>query len=199
MSKFVIKDKVIHEINVEKSRFIAYITPLEKEADFQTFKQSVKQLEKGARHYPYAYQVDQNAKSSDDGEPSGTAGRPLLELINNHQLCNIAIIIVRYFGGVKLGAGRLLRTYVEAANAALLQADKYRVIPSYVYAMCVKSADAARIEYLLLKNECEIVARQYVTDEVNLTVNAPQDLDLTALLNSEVTRQEESNLYRKEE
>lgn len=199
MSKFVIKDKVIHEINVEKSRFIAYITPLEKEADFQTFKQSVKQLEKGARHYPYAYQFDQNAKSSDDGEPSGTAGRPLLELINNHQLCNIAIIVVRYFGGVKLGAGRLLRTYVDAANAALLRADKYRIIPSYVYAMCVKGADAAKIEYLILKNECEIVARQYVADEVNLTVNAPQDLNLTALLNSEATRQEESTLYRKEE
>lgn len=67
-----------------------------------------------ARHYVYAYRVGQKSKSNDDSEPKGTAGRPLLELLHKKDMNNCAIIVVRYFGGTKLGAGRLLRTYVAS-------------------------------------------------------------------------------------
>ena len=74
----------------------------------------LKKEHKKARHVCYAYRVGQKSKSNDDGEPKGTAGRPLLELLHKKELNNIALIVVRYFGGTKLGAGRLLRTYVQS-------------------------------------------------------------------------------------
>ena len=77
-----------------------------------------------ARHYIYAYLLDQKQKSNDDGEPSGTAGKPTLELLNNQKLADCLLVTVRYFGGVKLGASRLLRTYLESAQGAIKGASQ---------------------------------------------------------------------------
>lgn len=115
--------QIVEKIEVMNSKFIAIAFPLD---DVNLFKEKLEEIKKEykkAKHYCYAYRVELKSKSSDDGEPSGTAGRPLLELLHKRELNNIALVVVRYFGGTKLGASRLLRTYVQAGVAALNQAE----------------------------------------------------------------------------
>ena len=85
-----------------------------KEEDFKTLLDSLRKEHKKARHIVYAYRIGMKSKSCDDGEPKGTAGHPLLDFLYKKDLNNIALFVVRYFGGTKLGAGRLFRTYLQA-------------------------------------------------------------------------------------
>ena len=85
--------------------------------------EAIRKANPKARHVVYAYRFGVYSKSNDDGEPKGTAGRPLLELLMKKNLNNTAIIVVRYYGGVQLGAGRLLRTYVTSAVNAIDKAE----------------------------------------------------------------------------
>ena len=104
---------------VMKSKFIAILFPLD---DVETFKKELTKIQKEhskARHIVYAYKVDMKTKSCDDREPKGTAGRPLLELLLKKDLNKVALVVVRYFGGTLLGAGRLLRTYVQSGVSVL--------------------------------------------------------------------------------
>ncbi len=119
-----VNNEYISEIVVDKSRFIALLIPLSDDSNFKDLIKSYKAEYKKARHICYAYRIgNMKSKSSDDGEPSGTAGRPLLELLYKKDLTNVALIVVRYFGGVKLGAGRLLRTYVQAGVNVINSAE----------------------------------------------------------------------------
>ena len=105
-----------------KSKFIAIAFPI---SSVEEFKQELKLIEKEhhkARHVVYAYRLDNTYKSTDDGEPKGTAGRPLLELLLKKDVNNIALVVVRYFGGTKLGAGKLLRTYLSSGVEVLKKA-----------------------------------------------------------------------------
>jgi len=99
---------------VMKSKFIALLMPIKDEEEFKNILKDIRKEHRKARHVVYAYRLGQSYKSNDDGEPKGTAGRPLLELLLKKDINNSALIVVRYFGGTKLGAGRLLRTYVQA-------------------------------------------------------------------------------------
>ena len=109
-----IKEQRINQIEVMKSKFIAYFLPLNNEEDFKPILANLRKEHKKARHIVYAYRVNTKSKSSDDGEPKGTAGHPLLELLYKKDINNVALLVVRYFGGTKLGASRLLRTYLQA-------------------------------------------------------------------------------------
>ena len=116
---YVVKENSIQQIEVMKSKFIAYLIPLNKEEDFKPLLADLRKEHKKARHIVYAYRVGMKSKSCDDGEPKGTAGHPLLELLYKKDLADSALLVVRYFGGTKLGAGRLLRTYLQAGIAAI--------------------------------------------------------------------------------
>ena len=105
------------------SKFIAIVMPLNDDGEFKDIVAAIRKEHKKARHVCYAYRVGQKSKSNDDGEPKGTAGRPLLELLHKKELNNLALIVVRYFGGTKLGAGRLLRTYVQSGVNVLNSAE----------------------------------------------------------------------------
>ena len=111
---FTIEKENISQIEVMKSKFIAYLVPLKNEEDFKPLLANLRKEHKKARHIVYAYRIGVKSKSYDDGEPKGTAGHPLLELLYKKDLTDVAILVVRYFGGTKLGAGRLLRTYLQA-------------------------------------------------------------------------------------
>jgi len=106
-------------IEVEKSKFLAIACPINAVEEFEEILKFLKKEYKKAKHIVYAYRIADKSKSNDDGEPKGTAGRPLLELLHKRDLNYIALFVVRHFGGVKLGASRLLRTYVGAGNEAL--------------------------------------------------------------------------------
>ena len=120
---FTIKNNGTYQLEVMKSKFIAYLYPLNKEEDFKPILASLRKEHKKARHIVYAYRVDMKSKSCDDGEPKGTAGHPLLELLYKKDINNVALFVVRYFGGTKLGAGRLLRTYLQAGIEVINQAE----------------------------------------------------------------------------
>lgn len=101
-------------LEVNKSKFYAILLPLDDVEAFKPLLADIKKEHSKAKHVVYAYRVGMNSKSNDDQEPRGTAGRPLLELLHKKDLNNCVIFVARYFGGTKLGASRLLRTYLQA-------------------------------------------------------------------------------------
>lgn len=110
------------EIVIKKSRFIGHVMPVEDEEEAVAFIEEIKKKHWNATHNCSAYMIgerDEIQKQSDDGEPSGTAGKPILEVIRNQGRKNVAIVVTRYFGGIMLGAGGLIRAYTDGAVAAI--------------------------------------------------------------------------------
>ena len=118
-----IKEAVITELIIKKSRFISIIIPLSQMQDVETEFHKVKQKYPGANHYCFAYIIRQDVsvleRCSDDGEPSGTAGWPILNLLKQNDLQNVMAFVVRHFGGTLLGTGGLVRAYTQAVQIAL--------------------------------------------------------------------------------
>ena len=110
-----IKEKRSATLEVDKSKFIAIAVPLSDVDSFKTLHKELKNEHPKAKHIVYAYRVGNSSKSCDDQEPRGTAGHPILEFMFKKELNNLVIFVVRYFGGKKLGAGKLLRTYLQSA------------------------------------------------------------------------------------
>lgn len=114
------------EIVIKKSRFIGHVMPVETEEEAVAFIEDIKKKHWNATHNCSAYMIgerDEIQKQSDDGEPSGTAGKPILEVIRNQGRKNVAIVVTRYFGGIMLGAGGLIRAYTDGAVAAIEAGD----------------------------------------------------------------------------
>ncbi|WP_096202417.1 YigZ family protein [Bacillus sp. FJAT-45350] len=119
---FTVKEFGEHEITIQKSRFIAYIDRATTEEEAQTFIEKIKKQHWNATHNCSAYligETDQIQKANDDGEPSGTAGVPILEVLKKRKLKDTVVVITRYFGGIKLGAGGLIRAYGGATSEGL--------------------------------------------------------------------------------
>ncbi|WP_078555840.1 YigZ family protein [Bacillus alkalicellulosilyticus] len=119
---FTVKGYGENEINIQKSRFISYINRAENEADAQDFIEKIKKQHWNANHNCSAYLIgekDEIQKANDDGEPSGTAGVPILEVLKKRKLKDTVVVITRYFGGIKLGAGGLIRAYGSATSEGL--------------------------------------------------------------------------------
>ena len=107
---------------IQKSRFIAYTSHVETEAEARYFVAAIKKKHFDARHNCSAWVLGADSsqqKSNDDGEPGGTAGNPILEAIKQHGLTNVVVVVTRYFGGIKLGAGGLIRAYSHTASLGL--------------------------------------------------------------------------------
>ena len=117
---FTIVKDFRQEIVIEKSRFICTLKKVQSEAEAQEFIKTIKKEFWDATHNCSAYIVDDMAqRSSDDGEPSGTAGLPMLEVLRKNKLTNTAAVVTRYFGGIKLGAGGLVRAYTNSVSEAV--------------------------------------------------------------------------------
>ena len=113
-----IKDNSKYELIIKNSKFITLIYKINDQKDISIYLNKVKEEYKDATHYCYAYILNNIKKSSDDGEPSGTAGIPILKVLEMSNLTNILVIVIRYFGGIKLGANGLIRAYTKStANA----------------------------------------------------------------------------------
>jgi len=143
-----IKDKIFrHEFVVEKSRFISFACQVSTVGQANFFIESISKQHYDATHNCYAYLTDDGQKFSDDGEPQGTAGMPILNAIKGKNLHNVAVVVTRYFGGIKLGAGGLVRAYGKAASNVLeeaekvqfLQCDLFKVKCDYSYVSSVES------------------------------------------------------------
>ncbi|WP_029266248.1 YigZ family protein [Virgibacillus alimentarius] len=119
---FTVKKRGSVEINIQKSRFIGYVKRVETEENAQKFIQEIKKKHHDATHNCSAYMIgehDQIQKANDDGEPSGTAGIPMLEVLKKQGLKDTAVVVTRYFGGIKLGAGGLIRAYGNTTSQAI--------------------------------------------------------------------------------
>ena len=114
-----IEKEAVAEIVEKKSKFIATIFPINSKEEAENRISEIKKKCYDAKHNCYAYVVGNVEKCSDDGEPSGTAGAPLLDLLKNKELTNVVVIVTRYFGGILLGTGGLVRAYTETAKKAI--------------------------------------------------------------------------------
>jgi uncharacterized YigZ family protein len=115
-------DQGTDEIVEKKSRFIAHIASAETEEEAQEFIEKIRKQYWDARHHCYAFRIGTERvmeRCSDDGEPSGTAGKPMLEVLSTRGICNVVAVVVRYFGGTLLGTGGLVRAYTKSIQAGL--------------------------------------------------------------------------------
>ena len=123
------------ELVIQKSRFIGYAAPCDSEEQALAFLRSVKEQHRDARHHCYAYIVGANSgimRYSDDGEPGGTAGLPIISVLKNLQAVNCCVVVVRYFGGILLGTGGLVRAYTDGCKIAVRAAGLVRMEMSSV-------------------------------------------------------------------
>lgn len=149
------------EIIIEKSRFIGYATPIESEMEGIAFIEKIKTMHKSATHNVPAYIVGENnevQRYSDDGEPSGTAGIPVLEVIKKENLRNVAVVVTRYFGGIKLGTGGLVRAYTKGAKIGI---EAAKIVIKRLYELV-----HVNIDYTMLgKIQNEILQNGYLIKE----------------------------------
>lgn len=173
------------EVTIEKSLFIGYAKPVETEEEARSFIDEIRAKHKDATHNVWAYVIGQNMniqRYSDDREPQGTAGIPTLEVIKKEGLCNVVVVATRYFGGVKLGAGGLVRAYTKTAKIGLEAGQIVEKMPFVEVSV--------GLDYTLLgKAQNELANRDYhvkdieYTDSVNIIINCDQERieDLKAL------------------
>ena len=160
-----IKEKYEDKIEVSKSQFYSFLIPLSNEEEVPLLIKEKRMQFVKARHVCYAYIFNSNYKYSDDGEPSGTAGKPLYELLNKNNLTNCILIVVRIFGGVLLGAGRLLRTYVESGLNSIKKANKFEIYYEFLIKLEIKLENINVIKGYLLKYKYEI--KNVIYDEIS--------------------------------
>ena len=166
---------------IQRSRFLAYTIHAECEEDVRTWLQSIKKEHYEARHIPYAMVLGACAdrqRSSDDGEPGGTAGSPILEAIKTRGVTNTAVAVVRYFGGIKLGAGGLIRAYAHAAGLGLDAAAKVRIMPLHTMYVQIDYDLLAAVERYVREANVQTGGTDYA-DAVMLTLLVPTgDIEL---------------------
>ncbi|OOB76838.1 MAG: YigZ family protein [Epulopiscium sp. Nuni2H_MBin003] len=145
-----IKDISTIEIIEKKSRFIATAIPINSEDEAKTHLVNIKKTHYNANHNCYAYQLEDGIqKCSDDKEPSGTAGRPILDVLSGNNITNAIIIVTRYFGGTLLGTGGLVHAYSSAAKQVILEATLIEQISVQLFSIKCNYATLGKLEYLL--------------------------------------------------
>ena len=167
-----------YEKVIERSRFIAHCAHTESEEEARAFIAKVRAEHSLATHNCYAYIADAVGnfpRFSDDGEPSGTAGMPMLEVIKNKKLFCTAVVVTRYFGGIKLGAGGLVRAYSGCVAENLDGAAKLLYMPCEESAYTVGYESADLCSRYFSQNDCEVKHTDY-SSEVTFTVAVKKEL-----------------------
>lgn len=191
------------ELVEKKSRFIATVRPVETEEEALAFIEEMKKKYWDARHNCYAYSIGEHrefTRCSDDGEPSGTAGRPMLDVILGEDIYNVAVVVTRYFGGVLLGTGGLVRAYSGAVQEGLRAST---VIEKHHGISMAVSADytmVGKLQYIAAENGLPLLDTEY-TDRVMMHLLIPADqvgrVDkiITEATSGRVKMEKEKELY----
>ena len=167
----VIKENIINKLEVNKSIFYTDLIKVYNKDEVISELNNIKNKYKDATHYCYAYIIDDIKKSSDDGEPGGTAGVPIMETLNNKDLNYILCVVTRYFGGIKLGAGGLVRAYRKATIEAINNSTLLDFIDGYEIIIKVSYNEQKDLEYLLKDN----FKKEYDND-VTYTIKCNKDI-----------------------
>lgn len=165
----VITENATGEYEEKKSKFIAYVAPVSTEEEALNFIASIKKKHYDARHNCSAFIIGDDKsliRSSDDGEPSGTAGKPMLEVLNGANLTNVVAVVTRYFGGVLLGTGGLVRAYTEAIKDALSNATFASITYCSDIMVKVSYTDVNNMQYYLSNNEIMLIDTKYAEDVI---------------------------------
>jgi len=190
-------------IIIKKSKFISYIQPVDTEEEALEFIDTIRKKHWDATHNCFAYVIgehDHIQKASDDGEPSGTAGKPILEVIKKEHLKNVAIVVTRYFGGIMLGAGGLIRAYGQSAAEGIHKAG---IVLKVLHTEVIATVDytwVGKLENELHNRGYQITGTEY-TDKVTFTILAVSGEEqklttlLTDLTNGQAELQRGNQLY----
>ena len=165
------------EIVEKKSRFIAAVKPVSAEDEALAFIESVRKRHWNATHNCYAYVIGERselARCSDDGEPNGTAGKPMLDVLQGEELRNTAVVVTRYFGGTLLGTGGLGRAYAQAVKAGLASSVIITKIRGVKLRIGTDYTGLGKIQYILGQKGLKILGSEYA-DNVKLEVLVPED------------------------
>lgn len=148
-----IKYNINNTIIINKSKFITDLIKINSEDDVKKELNKIKDTYKDANHYCYAYIVGNIKRFNDDGEPNGTAGRPILNILESNELNNTLCIVTRYFGGIKLGTGGLLRAYSKSVSDAISKTEITNLINGFKVTIEFSYNDIKKIDFLLKNYE----------------------------------------------
>lgn len=147
-----IENNIKNEYIINKSRFIACLFKVNSIDEVNDYLEQIKNEYKDATHYCYSYIIDNTKRFNDDGEPGGTAGMPILNVLENNELNYILCVVIRYFGGIKLGAGGLVRAYTKSVTNALEKTNIIDIKEGYKIEL-VFNYDQNKVIDLILKDE----------------------------------------------
>ena len=175
MDKSIITIKQAHSIEnvISKSRFIAYIKPVSTENEAKAFIDEIKTKHKDATHNCSAYTVGPEMniqKANDDGEPSGTAGIPMLEILKKQEIHNVCVVVTRYFGGIKLGAGGLIRAYSGAVRDVIYDMGRVELREAIPVTVTLDYDQTGKFEYELASTTF-LLREQFYTDKVSYQID----------------------------
>lgn len=169
---FTITALVEFEEEIKKSRFQGFAIPVQSEQQVKDFLELKK--DHTTTHQCWAWKIGHNVRFNDDGEPSGTAGRPILASIEGNDLTNVLVLVNRWFGGIKLGTGGLVRAYGGCAGQTLLLTEKIELIPTQKAQLACHFSEWAKLQYELNHREIEYI-EHYVAEGVNLELELKLD------------------------
>ncbi|MDY6012218.1 YigZ family protein [Clostridium sp.] len=208
MAYITIRDRGEDRFEEKKSEFIGYAKRVESEEEAKEFVNEIKSMHKQARHNCWAYVIGQNygiQRYSDDGEPQGTAGIPILEVMKKQGITDCAIVVTRYFGGILLGAGGLTRAYIKGASIALKAAGVVEKVEGIKLSIEIDYDLIGKIQYLCGQNNWHIEDSEYA-DKVKLYIYAEKTVapiiekEVTEATNGKaVISKAEEGIYFKEE
>ena len=167
-----VKQETVNTIVIEKSRFITYLKPVKDEQDYKDYLKEIKKKHYDATHVCSALVIGDIKRSSDDGEPSGTAGKPMLDVLLGEELYNTAVVVTRYFGGTLLGTGGLVRAYSKAVQEGLAQSDLIEKQYGNILEIGTDYNGVGKIQYLIGENKIPVLESEY-TDKVRFQVLLP--------------------------
>lgn len=188
---FTIKNNINSEIIINKSRFISFLFKVHNEDEVKKLLEETKKNYKDATHYCYSYIIDNTKRFNDNGEPSGTAGLPILNVLENNDLNYVLCIVVRYFGGIKLGAGGLVRAYTKSVSECITKDnlnklelgkkviisfnyDKVKIIDNILKDINILNKtfeDNITYEFDLTNNEYNLIYDSIKSNSLNITID----------------------------
>lgn len=183
---YTIKENIENTIIINKSKFITYLIKINNEEEALNHLKILREKYKDATHHCYSYITGNIKRFNDDGEPGGTAGMPILNVLENNNLTNILCVVIRYFGGVKLGAGGLVRAYTKSVTEALINTEIVEIKKGFKITI---EFDYEQVKYIdnLLKNNT--ILNKEFNDKILYTFLIEEN-DIDKLNNLEIINKE---------
>jgi len=169
----IIQDNVKNEIIINKSKFITYLYKVKSETEVNDYLNYLKKEYKDATHICYAYILPDKEKYSDDNEPTGTAGIPILDVLKKNNLNYIVCFVIRYFGGIKLGSGGLVRAYSNSCSLALKETNMKKLEKLFKVKLVIDYKDKKNLEILI--NDDNILEKEFSL-KITYTILISEDI-----------------------